>query len=222
MKVAVLTLTRDRLAYTQHCFTRLRELAGCDFHHYVLDQGSEDGTLDWLDANTDAAVLALAKNIGCCAGWNRLLDRLCDPADYDAIVCFDNDCELLQPDTLATVTALAVEHRVILSPRVLGLRNPPPTIGEIPLGAHAADETSILGNIFMAIPAELVDEWGFRWDESHPVWAGGESITDWFRARGGHCGYLRGSTLNHYRTTDGQHADYPGYFERRVLEGGPV
>ena len=44
MKFAVLTLTRDRLEYTQHCFETLRQNAGCDYDHYVLDQGSEDGT----------------------------------------------------------------------------------------------------------------------------------------------------------------------------------
>ena len=46
---AVLTLCRDRLAYTQHCFETLRDNAGCDFDHFVLDQGSMDGTDEWLE-----------------------------------------------------------------------------------------------------------------------------------------------------------------------------
>lgn len=222
MKVAVLTLTRDRLEYTQHCFARLRELAGCDYDHYVLDQGSDDGTQDWLLDQDDIDATLLNENIGCCPGWNLLLGEACNPADYDAVVCFDNDCELIQPGTLATVARLAVEHRVILSPRVLGLRNPVPTFGEFPLGAYVVDETTILGNIFMAIPASLLSVDGFRWAETYEPWAGGESITDWFRQRGGRCGYVRGFQVNHYRTTDGQHEDYAWYFERRVAEGGPV
>ncbi len=48
MRIAVLTLTRDRLDYTQHCFQTLQEFAGCDFDHYVLDQGSTDDTVDCL------------------------------------------------------------------------------------------------------------------------------------------------------------------------------
>jgi GT2 family glycosyltransferase len=46
MNVAVLTLTRDRLPYTQHCFATLKENAGCDYDHIVLDQGSTDGTAE--------------------------------------------------------------------------------------------------------------------------------------------------------------------------------
>jgi hypothetical protein len=224
VRIAVLTLTRDRLAYTQHCFAKLHELAGCGFDHYVLDQGSEDGTPDWLTYEYDATDhLLFDQNIGCCKGWNTLLREACDPADYDAVVCFDNDCELIQPSTLQTVAHLAVEHNVILSPRVMGLRNPPPTVGEIPLGDHAADETTILGNIFMAIPASLLTgPYGYRWNEAWPVWAGGEAITDWHRQRGGRCGYLVGYTVNHYKTTVGQATDIPWYFERRVAEGGPA
>ena len=48
MRVAVLSLTRDRLVYTRHCFAKLHEFAGCEFDHYVLDQGSKDGTDEWL------------------------------------------------------------------------------------------------------------------------------------------------------------------------------
>jgi hypothetical protein len=220
MKIAVMSLTRDRLAYTQHCFGKLRELAGCDFHHYVLDQGSTDGTVEWLDGYTLATSVCLPENIGCCAGWNYLLDQVFDPADYDVVVCFDNDCELMQPDTLRVVASLAAEHDAILSPRVLGLNNPPPTIGEIPLGDHAADETTILGNIFMAIPAPLLEL--FDWDERHQPWDGGETITAWHRARGGRCGYVRGYSVNHYETTNGQHQRYPEYFARTLAEGKPA
>lgn len=226
VRIAVLTLTRDRLTYTQHCFARLQERAGCEYDHYVLDQGSEDGTADWLEENYPATVVALDENIGCCAGWNRLLDTVCDPGDYDVIVCFDNDCELIQDGTLRVVAGLAAEFNVILSPRVMGLRNPPPIIGEFALdnkidGHYAwVDETAILGNIFMAIPARLLNE--YDWNENHPVWAGGEDITAWFRDSGGRCGYVRGYEVNHYETTDGQHDRFPEYFERRVLEGGPV
>lgn len=223
-----MTMTRDRLSYSRHCFQTLRDNAGCEFDWYVLDQGSADGTPGWLLAQEDLNVLTLAENIGCCRGWNLLLAEAFDPADYDAVVCFDNDCEVVQAGTLDLVARLAVEHNLILSPRVLGLRNPPPTIGTLSLdgaGGHdwTVDETTILGNIFMAIPARLLSEHGFRWDEAHEPWAGGEHITAWFReVIGGRCGYVNGSIVNHYETTDGQHDRYPSYFERRVREGGPA
>lgn len=221
MSVAVLTLTRDRLPYSKVCFASLREFAGCPFDHFVLDQGSTDGTRAWLGQHAEdyAGIVALTTNIGCTKGWNRLLE-VCDPSRYDCVVTFDNDCEMLDPDTLVTVAGLAAEHEKILSPRVQGLMFPPATINRFPLGEHMVDETQILGNIFMAIPSVLLHRDGFRWDERFAVWDGGESITQWHRARGGRCGYVQGFAVNHYLTTLGQVADIPEYFARRVSEGG--
>ena len=222
MKVAVLSLTRDRLPYTQHCFQTLRDNAGVPFDWFVLDQGSGDGTRAWLAENAEqyTGIVALDENVGCTRGWNHLL-RVASPLGrYDTIVTVDNDCELLDPDTLVTVAGLAAEHETILAPRVLGLMYPPPTISQFQLGDHTVDETTILGNIFMAIPATVFWRDGFRWDERYAVWDGGESVTQWFRARGGRCGYVQGLSVNHYKTTLGQVADIPEYFERRVREGG--
>lgn len=194
--------------------------AGCEYDHYVLDQGSTDGTPEWLLSDPLLDVVTVDENIGCCRGWNTLVELAFSQGDYDLAVCVDNDAELTQPDTLRAVCSAVMDSGQILSPRVEGLRNPPPTVGTFAAGSLMVDETQILGNIFMAIPANLLRL--FRWDETYPLWAGGESITGWHRARGGKCGYVQGYTVNHYRTTDGQHQDYPEYFERRVLEGGPV
>jgi hypothetical protein len=226
VRVAVLTLTRDRLAYTQHCFTTLRWLAGCDFDHYVLDNGSSDGTEQWLvDQLLTHQIKGMrreSENIGCTRGWNTLL-RVFDFSSYDVIVTFDNDCEVIQQDTLKTIAGLVKESDWILAPRVDGLMYPPSAISEehLQLGGHdyLIEETAILGNIFMAIPAHLLVD--FRWDEDHyAVWDGGESITPWYREQGGHCGYVSAFRVNHYKTTLGQVADIPWYFQRRVLEGG--
>jgi hypothetical protein len=223
VNVAVLTLTRDRLAYTQHCFQSLRDLAGHPYHHHVLDQGSEDGTQEWLQAELDAGrlfnVVQRGTNIGCTRGWNTLIGQL-NLNYYDAVVTFDNDCEVLSPSTLRVVAGLAATHQTILAPRVLGLMYPPPTINTFQLGDYTVDETTILGNIFMAIPAVLFSRDRYRWDERYAVWDGGESITQWHRDRGGRCGYVQGFEVNHYLTTQGQAADMPWYGERRVREGG--
>ena len=148
-----------------------------------------------------------------------MLHELCDPYRYDAIVTFDNDCEVVTPNTLATVAALAAQYETILAPRVNGLLFPPPTINTFALGRYVVDETTILRNIFMAIPSTLLRA-GFRWDERFAVWDGGESVTQWWRAQGGRCGYVQGFDVNHYKTTVGQREDMPWYAERRVREGG--
>lgn len=223
MRVAVLTLTRDRLAYSQHCFQTLRNNAGCDYDHFVLDQASKDGSVDWLLSQDDLDVTILTENVGICRALNCLLDEAVNPDDYDLIVRYDNDCEVLTPDCLRVVCEVASDHQAIVAPRVLGLRNPPPILKTTQLGDHWLDETTHLGGIFMAIPAVFfADEYGFRYDESQPPWAGDENICPWWRAKGGRVGYLQGFAVNHYLTTDGQVADIPEYFLRRQLEGGPA
>jgi hypothetical protein len=212
VRIAVLTLTRDRLPYTQHCFATLREMAGCDYHHYVLDQGSTDGTPRWLDDQDLAFVVPQPENIGINRGLNLLLD-LIGLDDYDVVVKFDNDCELLTPNTLATVCGIALERDIVLSPRIHGLRNPVWSFGEW----HGIELTPIVGGIFMATPASVYQE-GFRYREDVGLW--GTDDSDLCR-HVGRCGYVRGYDANHYLTTDGQHADIPDYFARTLAEGKP-
>ena len=220
MRVAVLTLTRDRLDYTTHCFGTLAANAGCDYDHFVLDQGSTDGTQEWLLDNEALDVTTLAENIGICRGLNLLLDESINAKDYDVLVRFDNDCEVLQPDTLATVAGLALEHEAILAPRVLGLLNPPAVIGAVPMADHWIDITGILGGIFMAIPARLFSEYGFRYNEANPLYTGDEAIVPWWQSQspGNFCGYVQGFAVNHYETTLGQRERFPEYESRKLAE----
>jgi glycosyltransferase involved in cell wall biosynthesis len=222
MNICVLTLTRDRLAYTQHCFATLRENAGCEFDHFVFDQASTDGTKEWLLADPAIKWVILSpENVGICAALNQLLERALQ-IPYDVIVRFDNDCEVTQPGTLRAVCETALAGSAIIAPRVLGLRQPPSSIGSFQVGDRVVDETAILGGIFMAVPAHLFTAGGFRYGETNPLWAGDERICDWYRGRGGRCGYLDGFDVNHYETTDGQLERYPDYFARKREEGCPV
>lgn len=219
MNVAVLTLTRDRLDYTKHCFGTLLGNAGCEFGWWVLDQASGDETVRWVRENTHATVVESRENVGICRGLNMLLDRV-DLEAADVIVRFDNDCEVTQPGTLRTVVEVAATGTIV-APHVRGLRHPPPTVGRYTAAGRTVSETTILGGIFMAVPAQVFRD-GFRYDETQPLWTGDERVCDWFRGRGGRCGYVDGVAVNHYETTDGQHARYPAYFAQKRAEGCPV
>ncbi len=220
MRIAVLTLTRDRLDYTKHCFARLAEFAGCDYDHYVLDQGSTDGTPEWL-ADQGIATLALEENIGISRGMNLLLDAALE-FEYDVIVKLDNDCELVQPGTLRDVCALVLEGGALLSPRILGLNHPPASTGEFRIGDEAILDIPQIGGIFLAAPAWMYDS--FRYSEDSPLWGMDDAeVCHWFRREyGGTCGYVKRLEAWHYETTAGQHARYPDYFSRTVAEGKAV
>ena len=218
--VAVLTLTRDRLDYTKHCFHKLHEHAGIAFDHFVLDQGSEDGTRDWLVDEYDPAMVVLQpENVGINRGMNELVDRAFEMDDYDVIVKFDNDCELVHPNTVRDITRLVIDGGCILSPRILGLQNPPQPTGELRIGDEVILDVPQIGGIFYAVPAWIYSE--FRYDDSKLLYDDVD-LCWWLRGRGGTCGYVKRLEAWHYRTTIGQHEDYPEYFERRVLEGGPA
>ncbi len=221
MKVCVLSLTRDRLDYTKTCFQSLRDNAGIDYDHIVFDNGSTDGTFDWLreEFNT-GRVTAFGRsdtNIGISRAMNELLDGLDEP--YDVIVKFDNDCELRTPNTLADIARLTFDYGLLLSPVIHGLRLPPRTIGGTPLslGGHLVDEKLQIGGIFLAAPADMYET--FRYAEKNPTWGGDDvQVCREWRAGGGKCGYVQGYDAWHHETTDGQHARYPDYFARKHQE----
>jgi glycosyltransferase involved in cell wall biosynthesis len=222
VRIAVLTLTRDRLWATEHCFDRLYELAGCEFDHYVFDNGSEDGTWEWLDANMKKPISRSTEgNIGVSRGINYLLD-LAGPENYDVIVKFDNDCELLVDGTLAACAEAAQAWGWITSPHIQGLNSPPTIEREVAKGSdgwplYRVGIPNIMGGIFMAAPASLYET--YRHDESNPIWGLDDAkIVDYWRAQGGECGYLLDYKANHYLTTKGQAEADPGYWTRKVRE----
>lgn len=221
----MLTLTRDRLAYTQHCFEMLRRYAGCAYDHYVLDQASEDGTAEWLlhadlggEANSITSVIFGRENIGISRGMNKLLDDVKD-AGYDAIVKFDNDCELVEPDTLRVVCELAIEGGCLLSPRVRGLKQPPSPSGAFRIGDETIYDIPQIGGIFLAAPGSWYER--FRYSESNPRWGGDDvEVCRAFRDAGGKCGYVQRLTAWHYETTVGQEQRFADYFTRKYAEMG--
>lgn len=231
MKTAVLSLTRDRLDYTKHCFATLQENAGYDYDHYVWDNGSADGTQEWLRTQPLHTVVTSETNIGVSRALNELL-RLTDREEgYDVIVKFDNDCELTQPNTLSRCARFAHAMNAIVSPRILGLNHPPQPTGETAEwepGTYGPGYIEILrrypniGSVFMAVPASFYREWRYPADKL-PAWGGGEDTILCHRATslGMPVGYLEGLEAWHHKTTQGQHDDYPWYFERREDEGGP-
>lgn len=219
MRIAVLTMTRDRLDYTKKSFASLRENAGCDFDHFVWDNGSTDETPEWLrnEYLPDSAFVSLGPdNIGICRAANKLLDLTKEHADYDVFVRFDNDCEVVRPGILRQTCEIATGGFVV-APKVLGLLNPPGSIGEFIVDGVVIQETGVLGGVFMAIPRAVFDA-GYKFPEDGPKWGGDESALPWWREQGGRGGYLRDWHVFHH--TEKHNQDYPDYYQRKLAEIG--
>lgn len=215
-RVAILSVTRNRLDYTKHCFGKLHELAGHPFDHFVFDNGSDDGTFTWLKTQKLKGAIYSDHNQGVAVPMNQLLD-LAGP-DYDLYVKFDNDCELTSGDTLAQIVEL-MDEKLILSPKIEGLRSPP-GVGSVEgrLGYPA-----MIGGIFMAVPSWVYVDSGYRYPADSPLWGMDDvNLCNWFANHGGRVAYVMDLIANHYETTDGQWARYPEYFAIKVAEGLPV
>jgi len=125
MRIAIYSLTRDRLQYTKDCFASLRENAGMPFDHYVFDNGSTDGTQEWLMSELDErrlfAVCRFGTNQGISYGSNCCIDTMFntpraasfafrddeDLSDYSIIIKVDNDCYVRTPNILPQICAVA-------------------------------------------------------------------------------------------------------------------
>lgn len=224
MKVAIYSATRDRLDYTKHCFATLREKAGHPYDLYVVDNGSEDGTQDWLreTASDYAGLILNEKNRGIRGAFEQIREHLKDKP-YDLVISFDNDCEVVTDGILAKVSALLkgidMEHW-ILSPRVDGLSYPPqPRDTALLNGAKVGVVDENVGCIFMIrdyadfmefpLPAEISLGYGLD-----------QAICHWHRSQGGRVGIIPGLVINHYETTKGQIERYPDYWQRKLEENG--
>jgi glycosyltransferase involved in cell wall biosynthesis len=124
MKVAIFTLTKDRLEYTKKTFESMDETAGYPYDHFVVDNGSTDGTIEYLQKYSPKLLIRNPKNYGISKASNQALDSI--GTHYDIIVKVDNDCEFLTENWLKDMVDIFRRNRkFILSPYVEGLRDNP-------------------------------------------------------------------------------------------------
>lgn len=174
LKVAVYTLTRNRLEYTKRMYEAMKLTAGREFDWFVVDQGSDDGTLDYIKDKTRAKIMN-GKNEGLAKGWNQAIDLVKKSGEYDILIKIDNDAEMLTDNWLVAMCDLYERNRtILLSPYVEGLDGLPGGV----LRARSSDASPYMlindrvlgyvpniGGIVFATPVELLKEWKF--DESY-------------------------------------------------------
>jgi glycosyltransferase involved in cell wall biosynthesis len=221
--VGVFTLTRDRLAYTRACFHSLRAKSGRSFLHCVVDNGSTDGTKQWLRSQYRPHMfLDLPQNVGISKGCNLALQAIRQFWDVDLIVKFDNDC-LVQTDRVLTriLASVNVVRRFfplfVLSPRVTGIIHQPKRLKTLHIENVRVGCTSIVGGLFHSVPAYLYS--AYRYPETLPPARGqDEHFCAWVLKSGGICGYLEDLEVEHIESTAVQARRYPRYFHRKHLE----
>lgn len=222
VKVAAFSITYDRLDYTKKAFHSLNHTAGYTFDHYVVDNGSTDGTVEWLKENFDPSRLILnPDNKGISIASNQVVD-LIKKGDYDCILKFDNDCMCLTSGWLEKMVEIyKTNHLFALSCYVQGLRDNPggsPRAGYGRIKNELIGVTAHLGGICNFVSSKAYDN--FRWPEDEQL----HGLQDLeFSQHLFKCGYQMGYLENYFVNhgpagTEGQEKDYPEYFAKRREE----
>jgi glycosyltransferase involved in cell wall biosynthesis len=227
MRIAVYTLTRERVEYTKVAFAFLRERAGYPYDHFVVDNGSQDGTREWLtECLSDFKHVTLGEeNKGISWGSNRALDMIESArGTYDLVVKMDNDC-LVQSEGILSHIADVYEEinerdfgpEYVLSPRVEGIVRQPVRERQTQIANRTIGLTAIVGGLFCVTPFPLFST--YRYPLDLPLASGQDDhFCHWVKRRGGEVGYIEDLVVEHYRGTDQQARDYPDYFRRKHEE----
>jgi glycosyltransferase involved in cell wall biosynthesis len=225
-KVAIFSLTYDRLEYTKQSFESLYKTADYPFDHYVFDNGSTDGTVKWLEKlnnpNGKLHVEYSSDNKGISGASNLILERIHTLGDYQIIGKVDNDCIFQSSGWLAKIAELwRSNHRLALSCYVNGLRDNPGGAARIEYGTLKGEligMTRHLGGICHFVDADGYKD--FKWPEDDTL----HGVQDLYFSnellkRGFQMGYLENLYVSHGPLgTAQQEEDYKDYFERRKTE----
>jgi GT2 family glycosyltransferase/glycosyltransferase involved in cell wall biosynthesis len=103
--VAIILLTWNGLAVTLDCIASIRaHTQGIKYRLIVVDNGSSDGTREWLEAQPDITLIANAENAGFTRGNNQGMAAA--PAGYDLLL-LNNDTLITQENWLARLREVA-------------------------------------------------------------------------------------------------------------------
>ena len=223
VKVAVYSITYDRLGYTKKSFESLEKTAGYPYDHFVIDNGSRDGTNAWLKKNFEKERLILNKdNKGISIASNQALELIKQSDKYDVIVKFDNDCMCLTSNWLDKMVEIyKSNHLLALSPYVQGLIDHPggaPRLGYGRIRGELVGITQHLGGICHFVSAKAYELW--RWEENSPLHGVQDlEFSQYLTKLGYQMAYLENFFVSHGPLgTQAQEKDYKNYFERRKVE----
>jgi glycosyltransferase involved in cell wall biosynthesis len=222
-RIAIFTLTWERREYTEVCFDTLYKTTNQPFDHYIVDNGSKDGTVAYLKKlkNPHGKVhLILNKdNKGIAIASNQAINAMGD--NYDIIIKSDNDAYYKSNGWLETMVKIWRCNRMIaLSCYIEGLRDNPGGAPRLMYGTLKGEQIGVtkhLGGICHFVDARAYKE--FRWDEDSTLHFMSDLVfSNYLLSIGYGMGYLENWFCEHKDGTAGQEIKYKEYFERRKIE----
>jgi len=199
-KILAITITYNRLDMTKKYLGELKSKAGVEFKHIVVDNGSDDGTVEWLKEN-GYEVYVNEVNEGIVRAWIKgvRMARL-QGFEPDYVVKFDNDCEIVSEAVLRHILGFYEEvgDRVVVSPIDLNIEPgyEPEILEDIDhIGAYNVKVVSHIGGMFAFMPIEAFDDMA---KENNHQGVEKDHARGWFwRSNGYKCIYLKDLKVKH-------------------------
>lgn len=223
-KVAVYTLSYDRVEYTKRMWESLQKSTKYPFDWFVWDNGSKDESVSYLEAQkrlipTFKHLHVSPDNKGITIASNGLIDEIMK-GDYQLVIKVDNDCEFMTKWWLESFVDLwKRNHKLYMSPYPEGLQHNPggaPRIGHAFIGAYFIEVALHIGGLIAAVDARAYKD--FRWTDHFLHGNQDAEASAAFRELDYMPMYLPMHRVCHMDTTIGQQKNYPEYFERRKKE----
>lgn len=222
--VAIFMITYERLEYTKQAIDSLSK-SGYSFDLFVVDNGSQDGTVDYLEELRNKGIISHlilnSENVGISKASNQAVDMIMK-GDYQIVGKYDNDCITLTSGWLQKIVDIyKVNHRLALSPYVSGLKDNPggaPRVGYGTIANELVGITKHLGGICIFNSSDAYKD--FRWEEESFLHGVQDmEFSQYLLFHGYRLAYLENYQVSHGPLgTEAQKSDYPEYFERRKLE----
>jgi len=219
MKIAIFSLTKNRLDYTKLCLSALKKHTKLKYDHFIIDQASSDETVKYLQISKhllNLKIYPLKKNIGINRGVNFALDKI--GKNYDVIVKIDNDGQIQTKGWLKKIIDV-LGKKEVLSPYVLGLRDNRGGVNRIGFDKERKiGFTPFIGGICM-IAYKNAWENSNGWEFPAPLHAGGDrNFCQRLSLEGYRFGYKEDVVIYHIDNTERQENKYKDYFKLRKQE----
>jgi GT2 family glycosyltransferase len=154
MTVAAITITYNRLELTKKTVESFYSKTGVDYHLFI-DNGSTDGTIDYLKDKFDH--ISLGSNYGITRAFVTAFEAL--DKRYDFVLKLDNDIETVTEDIInrmldfyavAGMNYVASPVDLLLDPNFA-----PHVIRKTKIGGYNVSITSHTGGAFQMIPYDI-------------------------------------------------------------------
>lgn len=114
MRITIVIPLYNQLKFTKLCLDSLRTYGADGADLLLIDNGSSDGTSEYLTSCSDVAAITNRENLGCAGAWNQGVRQ----SSYEWLLFLNNDV-LVSPGWLDGLLAFAEEERVdIVSPAI--------------------------------------------------------------------------------------------------------